>query len=217
VVTWFHDTLIGSANFDDVSRTFGPFGPLAELQGDWFRSFFLIPASTAAVLLITSLPRSRGQRLTVGLLGVIATLVVLASLPVAISVEIESDKRYPSSAGEDTAEFVITLVLVVLVALTCFVLAWAAYRGRTVGPAVAGTVVATLSAVVHLILLIRLLSGSGDERVSVALGPWMVAVGLLTMAVSGVLLVIAAARSQNLAANTLRDEPDPGPQSTQTW
>ena len=69
VVTWFHDTLIGSANFDDVSRTFGPFGPLAELQGDWFRSFFLIPASTAAVLLITSLPRSRGQRLTVGLLG----------------------------------------------------------------------------------------------------------------------------------------------------
>lgn len=168
------------------------------------------------MLLITSLPRSRGQRLTVGLLGVIATLVVLASLPVAISVEIESDERYPSSAGEDTGEFVIALVLVVLVALTCAALAWAAYRGRIVGPAVAGTVVATLSAVVHLILLIRLLSSSGDERVSVALGPWLVAVGLLTMVAAGLLLVLAAARSRQLATNTLWDEPDPTPQSTRT-
>jgi len=143
---------------------------------------------------------------------VIATLVVLASLPVAIWVEIESNERYPSSAGEDTGEFVITLVLVVLVALTCFVLAWAAYRGHMVGPAVAGTVVATLSAVVHLILLIRLLSGSGDERVSVALGPWLVAVGLLTMAVSGVLLVIAAARSRTQVGASPSPEPSPEPQ-----
>lgn len=214
-VTWFNDTLIGRSNFDDVSRTFGRLGPLPELQGDWFRSFFLIPAITAALLLVTSLPRSRGSRLTVGLLWVIAALLVLALLPVGIAAENDFNERYPNSAGENTGEFITGLVLVVLVALTSLILAWAAYRGRTVGPAVVGTVVAMVAASVHLILLILLLSGSGDERVSVALGPWLVAVGLVTLAVAGVLLVTAASRSRDLAADTLWNEPDPRPQGTE--
>ncbi len=52
--------------------------------------------------------------------------------------------------------------------------------------------------------------------VSVALGPWLVAVGLVTMVAAGLLLVLAAARARQLAANTLWDEPDPTPQSTRT-
>lgn len=53
---------------------------------------------------------------------------------------------------------------------------------------------------IHLVLMVKLLQGTESEDVSVGFGLWLLAAGLLGMALSGWLLVTAASRFRTMAA-----------------
>ncbi len=70
---------------------------------------------------------------------------------------------------------------------------------------------------IHLVLIVKLVQGSGSERVSVVTGPWLVAVGLLTMAAAGWLLVGDASRYRARAGNAAPTELHSTPQGPEPW
>lgn len=51
-VTWFTDTLVGNAEFGEVSGTSVLIGPLTDLESGWFQGLFLLPTIPAALLLL---------------------------------------------------------------------------------------------------------------------------------------------------------------------
>ncbi len=216
-LTWFNDTIIGRADFVDVlsaGQSGGIIGPLSDLESAWFTGLFLPPLILAFALLLSSLPRTQATRLTAGILWVIPTALLVISIPISVIEEIQASKEFPSLGDEGQIEELASIASALFaIALVMLVLAWAAYRGRVLGLAVLGTVLAMAVTAIHLVLIVKLAQGTGPERVSIGVGLWLLSVGLLSLAVAGWLLVSSAASFRSSSGRT--DTPEMLPPTRQ--
>lgn len=183
-------TELGPAEFGRVAEiTF--IGSLSETEGLWIRgAFFVLAGAFSLAFSLSSLPRSKTSRIVAGATWLVLALFLLATLPVLVQIEI---RRPEQQSGSSDSVDLTGPAIIGVVAVACLVAAWVSYRGRTVGCGVAGVGVAALGAAVHIFVLIRLISGTGDEGTTMGVGPWMVLAGLLALVGGGGLLTRAAA------------------------
>lgn len=136
-------------------------------------------------------------------LWLIAAGLLLFSTVIAIVEETQAIGELSGPVAADkTQETIVVVAVLAVVIIVLLLLAWAAYRGRVVGIAAVGTVLAMAATAAHLVLLVKLMQGSGAERISVSIGPWLVAAGLAAMSVAGWLLTMAASRARAQPATT---------------